>query len=499
MRRNIGRSKAKCSSSRMIISGFALRLLAACLLVSFAVSVSACSSGNSLFPTIPRESGSSNSMISQTTETTLTEQYNYPMIKIAAPVSKETADYLVKLYEAKRTGLLGEDTNGLNVSLPFLDTIEPSFGLDVYTTSSTGASVSSFSTWEQSGSVPDIVLADSLSRLADKKKIIPLNDLIADNPLLLPGNIYINLFNNLIIDNLQYGIPYSSSVEVIFVNNEVLQAAGISQPAYETDLNTIQEISDTISQQNDDETLPENRVLPFYQVKELIPYLPSSFDLDSGYLMLDGDSPDFEKESFEKSIRFLREYLSKGYSVDGLSEEEFAKIFGTLDPILAKRVAMWVGNSEEISRWANYMPYTLSIIQIPSVTSGEYSPSAITVYPLCISAQSQYPELAADFAAFISLDEDAVLLRLRLEKQEGFIPVIRSSTVWDYAFSDLKFSSSLAKLREQIDNAYFSPLVSDYDTYEVTETLLAQYSGKLLDSELDLDELLNELSAEYSG
>jgi len=497
--RNITRFAANYGNNLKSSFKLFLRLVLTLLLVSFAVSVSACSESNSPFPMIPKASDGSNLLTSQSTETIPTEQYNYPIIKLAAPVSEETADYLVKLYEAKKSGLLGEGINGLNVSLEFLDTIEPSFGLDVYTTSSTGASVSSFNTWEQSGSVPDIILADSLSQLAEENKIIPLNDLIAENMLLLPSNIFINLSNNLVIKNAQYGIPYSSSVEVIFVNNEVLSAAGISQMAFETDLETIENVSEAVALLNDEDTLPENRVLPFYQARELIPYLPSSFDPSSGYLMFDGNNVDFKKESFEKSIRFLREYLSKGYSVDGLSEEEIFESFGTLDPILAKRVAMWVGNSEEISRWANYMPYTLSIIQIPSLEPGEYSPSAMTVYPLCISEQSQYPELAADFAAFIALDEDAVLLRLRLEKEEGFIPVIRSSAVWEYAFSELKFGNSLAKLREQIDNAYFSPMVSDYATFENTETLLSLYSDKLLNAELDLDDLLNELTAEYSG
>lgn len=498
MRIEFSRIAANCSYYRRMGYRSIFRLFTTLVFVSLAVSVSACSVSNSPFPMIPKSSDGNNTMTTQSAETTPIEQYQYPIIKIAAPVSEETADYLVKLYDAKKSGLLGEGVNGLTVSLAFLDTIEPSFGLDVYTTSSTGASVSSINTWEQSGSVPDIILADSLSQLAEDNKIIPLNDLLAENILLLPSNIYINFSNNLAIKNLQYGIPYSSSVEVIFVNNEVLLAAGISQMTFEADLETLGNVSEAVALLNDEDTLPENRVLPFYQARELIPYLPSSFDASSGYLMFDGSNAYFKKESFENSIRFLREYLSKGYSVDGLSEEEIVESFGTLDPILAKRVAMWVGNSEEISRWANYMPYTLSIIQIPSLTSGEYSPSAITVYPLCISKQSQYPELAADFAAFIALDEDAILLRLRLEKEEGFIPVIRSPAVWEYTFSELTFGNSLAKLREQIDNAYFSPKGSDYTTYEKTENLLSLYSDKLLDSELDLDELLNELTAEYS-
>lgn len=499
MSRNIARFGTNCISIGTVCFGFVFRIFIALALVSFAVSISACSANSSPFPLIPQTTVDINATTSQSTVSTSTDQYQYPIIKLAAPVSAETAEYLVKLYDAKKSGLLGEGTTGLNVSLEFLDSVEPSFSVDVYTTSSTGASVDSYDTWDQSGTVPDIILSDSLSQLAEDKKIIPLNNLIADNQLLLPSNIYINCLTNLVINNEQYGIPYSSSVEVIFVNNEVLSIAGIPQMSFETDLETINHISEAVALLNNEDTLPENRVLPFYQVRELIPYLPSSFDPDSGYLMFSGEKPDFKNEAFVKSIIFLRDYLSKGYSVDGLSEEEIFESFGTLDPILAKRVAMWVGNSEEISRWANYMPYTLSIVQIPSLVSGEYSPSAITVYPLCISKQSEYPELAADFAAFIALDEDAVLLRLRLEKEEGFIPVIRSSSVWEYAFSELKFGSSLFKLREQIGNAYFSPSVSDHATFVETEALLSQYSDELLDSELDLDELLNELTADYSG
>lgn len=499
MSSNIDRFGANCRSFGSVCRGLFVRIITAMAVVSFVANISACSVSKSPFPLIPQTTSDSNSVTSQSSESAPTDSYLYPIIKIAAPVSEETVYYLGKLYDAKKSGLLGEGVTGLNVSLEFLDTMEPSFGVNVYTTSSTGASVASYNTWEQSGTVPDIILSDSLSQLAEEDKIIPLNNLLADNQLLLPSNIYINYFNYLVINNEQYGIPYSSSVEVIFVNNEVLSATGIPQMAFEVDLDTIINVSEAVALLNTEDTLPENRVLPFYQVRELIPFLPSSYDASSGYLMFSGSTPDFKKESFEKSILFLRDYLSKGYSVDGMSEEEILESFGTLDPILAKRVAMWVGNSEEISRWANYMPYTLSIVQIPSLTPGEYSPSAITVYPLCISKQSENPELAADFASFIALDEDAVLLRLRLEKEEGFIPVIRSSEVWDYAFSELKFGSSLAKLRDQIGNVYFSPAISDNVTFVMTESLLSQYSDKLLDYDLDLDELLNELTAAYSG
>ncbi len=498
MRKNTDRFRANYKCMKAFRNRLFIRMIIAMSVISFAVNVSACSANDSPFPEIPKTTADNSSTASPTIDTSSSEPYQYPIIKLAAPVSAETADYLVKLYEAKKSGLLSDGITGLNVSLEFLDSIETSFGIEVYTTSSTGASVDSYDNWAQSGTVPDIILSDSLSQLAEDNKIIPLNDLLADNRLLLPSNTYINFINNLSIDNKQYGIPYSASVEVLFVNNEVLSAAGLSQMSFETDLETINNISEAVALLNNEDTLPENRVLPFYQVRELIPYLPSSYDPDSGYFMFDDGIPDFKNESFKKSIIFLREYLSKGYSVDGLSEEEKFETFGTLDPILAKRVAMWVGNSEEISRWANYMPYTISIVQIPSLIPGEYSPSAITVYPLCISGQSVHQELATDFASFIGLDKDAVLLRLRLEKGEGFIPVIRASAVWEYAFSELKFGSSLFKLREQINTSYFSPAISDHETYYKTVSILSLYSDKLLNAELDLDALLNELATDYS-
>lgn len=498
MRKNTDRFRTNFGSRKAFHVGLFFKMIIAISVISFAVNISACSANDSPFPEIPKTTADNSSTTSPSSETSSTESYQYPIIKLAAPVSTETTDYLVKLYEAKKAGLLGDGITGLNVSLEFLDSIETTFGVDVYTTSSTGASVESYDNWDQSGTVPDIILSDSLSQLAEDNKIIPLNDLLADNQLLLPSNTYINFLNNLAINNKQYGIPYSASVEVLFVNNEVLSTAGIPQMSFETDLATINNISEAVALLNNEDTLPENRVLPFYQVRALIPYLPSSYDPVSGYFMFSNGIPDFKNESFKKSLMFLREYLSKGYSVDGLTEEEIFESFGTLDPILAKRVAMWVGNSEEISRWANYMPYTISIVQIPSVLPGEYSPSAITVYPLCISSQSVHQKLAVDFASFIALDRDAVLLRLRLEKEEGFIPVIRESAVWEYAFSELKFSSSLFKLREQIDTAYFSPAISDHQTYFETVSLLARYSDKLLNSEFDLDALLNELTADYS-
>jgi ABC-type glycerol-3-phosphate transport system substrate-binding protein len=471
--------------ARIVAAGIAVMLF-----------VSSCNSKDSIFPTIPDLSDPSSSSVDESTIQTNPENSTATELRLAAPVSEQTAEYLLRLYFAKKNGLLGEGMSGADVPLDFLDTIETDFDVDVYTTASTGANMTSISTWKNDKAIPDIICTDSLSELVASNDIIALNSILADNPLLLSSNLYLNYLNNLVIEDFQYGIPYSASVEVIFVNNEVLDAAEIPRMPFETDLIMLTEISRKISELNSLDSDPTEQVIPFYQASDLLFLLPASFSGESAFSMNDEWEIDLHTDAFLMSVEYLRSYASDGYCMDLMTDEELESIFGTFDPILSKRVAMWVGNSEEISRWSNFMPYTLSIIQIPSISAGELSPPALTVYPLCISATCEYPDIAADFATFIALDEDAILLTIRLENSDGFIPVVKSSLVWENSKEKSVYGAPLFALKDIINEAYILPSISNNILSENIENFLLEFSYEYLDTIISLDELPDKIDVQ---
>ncbi|MBN1891536.1 MAG: extracellular solute-binding protein [Clostridiales bacterium] len=474
---------------------FRFVLAFAVVICSFAVTP-ACSPDQSMFPTVPDVSATVSDS-TQSTNINESSAENVPdIIRIAAPLSEDTVLYLSQLYTAKKSNLLGVGITGNTVSLDYLSTIEPEFTVELFTTSSTGANMSSYNDWKQSDNLPDIVLTDSMSRLIENDYLLPLDDLLAGNDLFLPSNVYHEMVSQGAVEDKQYGIPFSASVSVVFCNREILDRADVSL-AYDTDMGKMLEATRLIRSLNENNDEKSTHVIPLYSTSEMLPYLPACFDPNMGYMAEKSGNIDISSQGFRDSVRFLREF--KRYdSVERLSDEEKAEIFGTMDPIIAKRVAMWAGRSDEVERWANYMPYTLGIIQIPSKDTDNYSPPALTVFHLCISSQTENPTEATEFATFVALDVDAIMLRNRLENGEGFIPVVQSSEVWELFFLDSVYCGALYSVRENMRSAYYTPFVSNHTFHEHAEQFMERYASALVDKEEDYDELMALINEEYS-
>lgn len=453
---------------------------------------SSCKSETSIFPSVPTNSGTTG----ETTliiETIPSPNTDIPdVIRVAAPFSEETSIYLAKLYAAKKMGLIGSGITGQTVSLEYLQTIDPLFFVEHYTTSATGASFSSYKTWEEDGTIPDIIFTDSMSRMAELGLLLPLNDFLSGNPYIAPSNAYPYMTEQCTYLGKLLGIPYAASITVLFANTEILTAAGVELP-YEVSFQDIVDAASAVNALNTPEILMDRHVVPIYSGSDMLPFLPASFDSTLGYMARKDDEIDTHSAGFADAMKFLRN-IDPSYFVEEMSEEKINEVFGTMNPILAKRVAFWVGGSDEISRWANYMPYTLAITQIPSVNEGTYSPPALTVFPLCVSAFTEHPHEASDYAAFIALDPDAIMLRIRLNDYEGFLPVVKSPDVWDYSFTNVKYTGSFYKLKDYMSDAFYCPFVSDYDFFMQTEDFLNQYYAELINSDLPPHELIESIN-----
>jgi len=456
----------------------------------FSFSLTSCSNNKSKFPTVPQTVTATTTGKSVSVETSAA-QSSPISIRLAAPLSEETAEYLAKLYTAKKNDMLGVGITGQTVSTAFLDTIKTEISVEVISTALTGANLSAYQTWIQSGMTPDVLLTDNVTDLMERGYLASVDDIMAGNALLSPANVYPDMIDQFMIEGQFFGIPYYASVSIIFINNEVLNSAGFVLP-FEADTDAILEAATLVSLLNEDREDPGSLVIPMYSGTELLPFLPPSFDSDVGYMAEHAGKIDVDSEGFRDSVQFLRKF-DTSFSVSSMSREERETVFGTFDPITSKRVAMWVGRSDEIARWSNYMPFTLGIAQIPSQKAGTLSRPALTVFPLCVSSQSDHPVEAASFAAFIALDPDAILLRQRFENHEGFIPVVKSNDVWDQCFSNAKYCGSFYKYKGLMSEAYFCPFVSDPVFDDQTEAFLKRYADIILDKAIDINELFDTI------
>jgi hypothetical protein len=253
-------------------------------------------------------------------------------------------------------------------------------------------------------------------------------------------------------------------------------------------------MSEAVKKLSGKDTPLEQQSFAFYYASDLVPFLPTSFSNTAGWFMYNGSTFDFTASAFSDSVNFLRSYVKSGYSVESLSAEDQHTAFSSLDPRLSSRVAMWVGNSSDVSHWTLNQAYTLSIAQIPSVDSDKKSRLALTVYPLCISSKSKNPQLACDFASFIALDEDAILLSARLEKLDGLLPVVSSNAVWESVCLPQTFGEELLLLHDKVSDAYYVPVTNHEKDYLYAQQLLSTYKVMILDETSDLPTLISSLT-----
>jgi len=461
----------------------------------FCFLATACVRTVSPFPKVTQPSGTeetgasaSSSATSQPTETT----DGKIVLRVAAPLSNTTVQYLLKLFEAKKSGTLEEGVTGSNVSLDTLDDVEPSFTVELLQTPSTGATDDTISQWEQSGLVPDVICTNSLSALAKNGDILPLNRYLSSNPLIQPSRIYLSMLNACSIGSELYGIPYAASAQMLFVNNDIAKRAGRESVPFNMDLDALMSFSASVNALSNEATPLGERIFAFYDISELLPFLPSAFDSAAGWFMYDGTSYRFGSASFEAAVSFLREYHAAAYSVESLSPEDQNAAFGTLDPRLSGRVGIWAGSTDEISLWTK-TPWKISIAQMPSASAQAASPLALTVYPYCISKATAAPQLACDFAAFMALDEDAQLLAGRLETGDGLLPATSSDAVWKATVESQTFGSDLMLLKDRMQGAYYNPITGKESASLLIRQMIAEYKDQILDKSVDFQEVVSLL------
>ncbi len=416
--------------------------------------------------------------------------------RIASPFSAQTLDYIAKLYKAKQSGGWTGEENVWTMDLQVLNNFESDFALEVVNTPITGAEDSAIDQWLSAEPLPDIIYVDKFNNLLAEDKLLSLNSYLANNALLSPAHLPSHLLDACSLEGNLYGIPFKASVKLLFVNQSLLSAAGVNALPAWVDIAGLITISEKLKTYGEGGIEGDSQRLlsPFYQAKDLIAFLPASYSSEIGWMTYTGSSFAFEHPAFGEATLALRDFVSGGYAVESLSPETQTSFLST-DPRSEGRVGFWVGGSEELPRWQESNGFDLAIIPLPTKNLESIGRPAQTVYPIAISAQCKWPQVATDFAAFMALDEDALLLAARLEPAMGLLPVIYSESVWDKVLGEETFSESLLAFRDTWGEGYTNPATSQKEIATLIDRMLVDQSSAILDKAVPVDSVVTALEA----
>lgn len=439
------------------------RFIALLLVFSCLVFIAGCSSTDTQFPTFSQPTTAEASETIETLQEASSDELLH--LTVALPYSSQTIDYLARLYYAKQTNSLGDNVNGTSVSLDYLSSVDLPFIVDSIQTSDEGASVDNVIQWNNSSNSPDIFLTNDYEGVLQANLASPMQDYLSDNTLISGSNIYTDALFACMNNTDLMGLPHYSTMMLIMGNTDF--AASTGRLSFSC---TYTELMDYMTQiRSEQDIIGNESTVVFDDAYELIPYLGQTFtgDLTTSYMLYE----EFEEnsEAASNTASQIIDYVDSIY----LNNLSFYDDTDSYDPVYSRTAALWIDSTSNASLWNEYYPSTLYYMQIPSAQEGELSSPYVTIYPICLSQNSDCPSLAASFAAFISYDSDALLLINRLEPKIGYFPFVKNSVVWDIIALESNFGTTASFIELQMSDAIFTPHVMNNERYNSINTYIA--------------------------
>jgi len=392
-----------------------------------------------------------------------TSQTSEPVeqLTLAMPLDNEGLEALRLLFLANKSGLIRQEPGqyiGLQILPDDLRQFDNGMILNlVPVPAATGATAEQIDLWQNSGNLPDIIYSRSAAETVGLAGCLDLSSYLYSNKLLTADRISIPALENCRDGARLYSIPYLASFPVLYINNILLMQLGLDMPARDwtwTDWQTfateaqlaitqagLGATPELISELSEDEAALNLQLTQALFVTDdlssLLEWLPAAFDPTIGWATWDGKRFDFGNQILDDAAQWLASDYQAGHSTLHLSEEQRLLAFGSSDAIRSGRILMWAGDSADLDTWrqaglqvrACMMP--LGFAESRDSQSAVQSPDRIpiSVRSLIVSSNSRLPGLAADLAAFIALDADALLMQSRYKLFSGLTPLINDNTV----------------------------------------------------------------------
>lgn len=473
---------------RLSSKGIATKMLSSVVMFAFIASsffVTSCNRKDGDYPdigspttldaeqTIPTESAVS------TTDPTGsgTDTGDFVTITVALPYSQSTVKRLSELYYLKSNGMLSDGDNGSNISLDHLDTVSTPWFINSIQTPMNGVDPSTLSEWRSGGYLPDIYLAEDIGSVIGSGDAAPLQQYLADNELVGSLSVFDGAIDALTSNGSIYGIPLYATAVILGINLDYVPDSGVPGYLYTVDeLETYLQDVAAMGVQGEEET-PASDLIPFAGAYTLIPYIAQAFSgVPTGFMAHD-EYVRGNTIAASTAVRNVLGYIDRLYA-EGLSSDSNAN--GD-DPIAARNAGMWMLSSEEMENYDSYYPGRMYYLPLPSYDSETPSVPMLTIYPMCLSSESEHGAFAVEFASFIALDPDAQMLIRRLEPRHGYLPLIRNGALW-LDMADSTDNGRLVSYFEPLmDSAVYCPGNYGSELYTAVNSYIFSYSANRSD------------------
>ena len=463
------------------------------------------------------------------TETTSDKEQK--TLTVALPIGDDALKALRLLFLARQSGLLNQEPGqyiGQSIQLSDLQQFEGPLTINLINVSQdTGVTKDQIADWQAAGNMPDIIYCLNAATSPGLSQALDLNDYLFASPLLTAEHIYPSALKSSHAGKILYGIPYLASVPLIYLNQSLLGQYQMLAPSISWTWQNWLEYSSLLQTRISEagygatpDILANLAIDPvslndqlkksiyvFDNPASLLQFLPASLNPNLGWATWNDQQFAFQDDSFLDAANWLNQYTQAGMTPLHLDNAQQLAAFSGADAIQSSRVCMWLGNSSELAAWHQQTRIKISESLVPcspaEIAAGESAtPDSqlnlrmpLQVRSLIVNKTTDEPELAAEFAAFLALDADSLLIQSRYQLYEGFVPVVKEDVIWEAMVERQLYGRLLQDLQAKMPYAYCSNQQLSPNWNRVLNSAIGFYGKELMTAAdaSEIDSIMEQL------
>lgn len=262
-----------------------------------------------------------------------------------------------------------------------------------------------------------------------------------------------------------YSIPFAMHMQGYFINTTLLEESGINLPkndeySWEWFYKVITDLKVAKNQAGDS-------VMGLSSEESIYKWYPSAVNSALDYFTWDGTEYHLDEAEFIEGMNLTRSIYEGGYSYESLDadtlEANFEGITGAVDLWNRGRLAIRWGSTYEMPDMieSNGGAFEIKFIGIPYV--GDAGDNArtenfVSLVPdyMSIYSGTKNPELAYEFAKWMSFDPAGIAKRIELDADSGVtnsIPLTTDEDTLENYFDTFTAVDGLLKMYDRLDKA----------------------------------------------
>ncbi len=246
-----------------------------------------------------------------------------------------------------------------------------------------------------------------------------------------------------------YAVPFAMHMMGYFVNTTLFDSKNIDQLeiglTYEEFYSAVRSFS----------SYTNEGIIGLSHEYPVLEWYPAYADSSMGWYSWDGSQYNLDSQAFIDGMAYTKQLRSNAYTYDSLSEETRAQYFEGIDGYTAlwdqSRLAIRWGYTYEIPDMLlqNNGTFDIEFVGVPGGNTpivGDY---------LGISASCENPDLAYEFAKWMSFSSDGIYKRLELDVdgvENNTLPLTTDETVIDAYFAKYQTVDGLESVFNTVDN-----------------------------------------------